>query len=300
MIIMKKEVKIALVAIATLVILFFGMNFLKGTKLFSDNNEYTITFHNVAGVEKNCPIYADGVVVGAVSDIVYDYSHKNPTRLTASISKMMRIPKGTTAEVKSDLMGNTQVNLLLSYSSTENINPGETIPGRNDEGAIDRMKSMLPAIEAMVPKLDSILTSLNVILSDPAIVEILHNTRNVTANLETSTKQLNSLMADLNTKMPGMMNKADKVLGNADVLTSKLAAVDVDATMRQVDKTIADVQTTIEKINSTDGTMGKLMNDTQLYDNLNSTVDNANKLVVDLKEHPKRYVHFSVFGKKDK
>ena len=97
-----------------------------------------------------------------------------------------------------------------------------------------------------------------------------------------------------------MMDKTDKVLGNADQLTAKLAAVDVDATMRQVDKTLADVQTTIEKINSTDGTMGKLINDTQLYDNLNSTVRDADKLVVDLKEHPKRYVHFSVFGKKDK
>ncbi len=297
---MKKEVKIALVAIAALVILFFGMNFLKGTKLFSDNNEYTITFQNVAGVEKNCPIYADGVVVGSVSDIIYDYSHKNPTRLTASISKMMRIPKGSTAEVKSDLMGNTQVNLLLAYASSDDIKPGETISGLNDEAAIDRMKSLLPAVENMVPKLDSILTSLNVILSDPAIVEILHNTKSVTANLETSTEQLNSLMAELNAKMPGMMNKADKVLGNADVMTAKLAAVDVDATMKQVNKTLSDVQTTIEKINSPDGTMGKLINDPQLYDNLNSTMDNANKLVVDLKEHPKRYVHFSVFGKKDK
>ena len=297
---MKREVKIALVAIAALVILFFGMNFLKGTKLFSDNDEYTITFQNVAGVEKNCPIYADGVVVGAVSDIIYDYSHKNPTRLKVSISKMMRIPKGTTAEVKSDLMGNTQVNLLLAYNSSDDINPGETISGLNDEGALDRMKTLLPAVEAMVPKLDSIMTSLNMILADPAIVEILHNTKNVTANLETSTEQLNTLMAELNTKVPGMMDKTDKVLGNADQLTAKLAAVDVDATMRQVDKTLADVQTTIEKINSTDGTMGKLINDTQLYDNLNSTVRDADKLVVDLKEHPKRYVHFSVFGKKDK
>ncbi len=297
---MKKEVKIALVAIAALVILFFGMNFLKGTKLFSDSNEYTITFRNVAGVEQNCPIYADGVVVGSVADIIYDYSHKNPTRLIANITKQMRIPQGTTAEVKSDLMGNTQVNLLLADNTSSDIQPGETIPGLNEEGTLEKMKSMLPTVESMVPKLDSILTSLNAILSDPAIVEILHNTKNVTANLETSSKQLNSLMAELNNKVPGMIDKTGKVLDNTEQLTAKLAAVDVDATMKHVDKTLAEVQSTMEKINSTEGTMGKLIKDPQLYDNLNATMGNANKLVVDLKEHPKRYVHFSIFGKKDK
>ena len=140
---MKKEVKIALVAIAALVILFFGMNFLKGTKLFSDNYQYTITFHDVTGVEKNCPVYADGVVVGAITDIVYDYSHRKPTQLTAMLNKMMRVPKGTTAEVKSDLMGNTQVNLLLAHDTEEVINPGETIVGNNDIGAMEKVKAML-------------------------------------------------------------------------------------------------------------------------------------------------------------
>lgn len=297
---MKNEVKIALVAIAALVIMFFGMNFLKGTKLFSNQEQYTITFRDVTGIEKNSPIYADGVVVGSISEIIYDYSHQKPTCLKANINKMMRIPKGTTAEVKSDLMGNTQVNLLLSDNATENINPGGTIRGLNDEGTVERMKAMLPAVESMVPKLDSILSSLNVILADPAIREILHNTNRVTANLETSTKQINKLMAELNNKMPVMMDKTDRVLDNAEVMTKKFASIDVDGTMSQVHKTLTDVQFTVAKINSTEGTMGKLINDPQLYDNLNTTLGNANNLVVDLKENPKRYVHFSIFGRKSK
>lgn len=297
---MKKEVKIALVAIAALVILFFGMNFLKGTKLFSDNYQYTITFHDVTGVEKNCPVYADGVVVGAITDIVYDYSHRKPTQLTAMLNKMMRVPKGTTAEVKSDLMGNTQVNLLLAHDTEEVINPGETIVGNNDIGAMEKVKAMLPTVESMVPKLDSILTSLNAILADPAIRDILHNTKSVTANLETSSRQLNTLMAELNSKVPAMMDRTDRVMANTEVLASKLAAVDVDAIVQQVNRTLTDVQSTMAKINSNDGTLGKLINDTQLYDNLNTTVRSADQLVVDLKENPKRYVHFSIFGRKSK
>ena len=111
---MKKEIKIALAAILALVVLFFGLNFLKGQKLFSSDELYYVSYGNVSGVERNTPVYADGVKVGRVGDIIYDYSHQKPTLLTIAIDKMMRIPLGSSAEVKSDLMGNTQVNLLLA------------------------------------------------------------------------------------------------------------------------------------------------------------------------------------------
>ena len=107
-------------------------------------------------------------------------------------------------------------------------------------------------------------------------------------------------MAHVNRNMPAMMTKADKVLDNTQQLTANLAAVDVASTMKQVDQTIANVQELTAKLNSTDGTRGQLMNDPSLYNNLSSTMRNADSLVIDLRQHPKRYVHFSIFGKKDK
>ncbi len=124
---MKKEVKIALVAIVALVALFFGLNFLKGVSMFSANNEYYLAFKNIAGVAKNCPIYADGVVVGSVDNITYDYSHEKPTQIIALLRKKMVIPEGTMAEIKTDLMGNTQINLLLGKYSNPPLEPGGTI-----------------------------------------------------------------------------------------------------------------------------------------------------------------------------
>ena len=152
----------------------------------------------------------------------------------------------------------------------------------------------------MLPKLDSILGSLNTLLADPALAQSLHNVQTITGNLTTSTAELNKLMASLNKGVPVMMAKADGVLDNTNKLTSNLAALDIQTTMRQVDQTINNVQELTAKLNSNNGTLGLLMNDASLYNNLNSTMCSADSLLTNLRQHPKRYVHFSLFGKKDK
>ena len=295
-----KEVKIALVAIAGVVVLFFGMNFLKGLNIFSSEDNYYVQFSDITGLSSSSPVYADGFKVGVVKDIIYDYSHTEGSKVLIGVDKQLRIPQGSSAEIVSDMLGNVKVNLLLANNPREKVAPGGLIKGMINDGAMGKLQDMVPAVEKMLPKLDSIMTSLNAILADPAIRQSLHNVQAITDNLTTSTAQLNTLMAGLNKNVPGMMAKANNVLHNTDTLTANLAAVDVASTMRQVDQTIANVQQLTAKLNSKEGSLGLLMNDTQLYDNLNSTMRNADSLVIDLRQHPKRYVHFSVFGRKDK
>lgn len=295
-----KEVKIALVAIAGVVVLFFGMNFLKGLNIFSSEDNYYVQFSDITGLSSSSPVYADGFKVGVVKDIIYDYSHTEGSKVLIGVDKQLRIPQGSSAEIVSDMLGNVKVNLLLANNPREKVAPGGLIKGMINDGAMGKLQDMVPAVEKMLPKLDSIMTSLNAILADPAIRQSLHNVQTITDNLTTSTAQLNTLMASLNKNVPGMMAKANNVLDNTETLTANLAAVDVASTMRQVDQTIANVQQLTAKLNSKEGSLGLLMNDTQLYDNLNSTMRNADSLVIDLRQHPKRYVHFSVFGRKDK
>ena len=295
-----KEVKIALVAIAGVVVLFFGMNFLKGLNIFSSEDNYYVQFSDITGLSSSSPVYADGFKVGVVKDIIYDYSHTEGSKVLIGVDKQLRIPQGSSAEIVSDMLGNVKVNLLLANNPREKVAPGGLIKGMINDGAMGKLQDMVPAVEKMLPKLDSIMTSLNAILADPAIRQSLHNVQAITDNLTTSTAQLNTLMAGLNKNVPGMMAKANNVLDNTETLTANLAAVDVASTMRQVDQTIANMQQLTAKLNSKEGSLGLLMNDTQLYDNLNSTMRNADSLVIDLRQHPKRYVHFSVFGRKDK
>lgn len=296
----RKEVKIALVAIAGVVVLFFGMNFLKGLNIFSSEDNYYVQFSDITGLSSSSPVYADGFKVGVVKDIIYDYTHTEGSKVLIGVDKQLRIPQGSSAEIVSDMLGNVKVNLLLANNPREKVAPGSLIKGMINDGAMGKLQDMVPAVEKMLPKLDSIMTSLNAILADPAIRQSLHNVQTITDNLTTSTAQLNTLMAGLNKNVPGMMAKANNVLDNTETLTANLAAVDVASTMRQVDQTIANVQQLTAKLNSKEGSLGLLMNDTQLYDNLNSTMRNADSLVIDLRQHPKRYVHFSVFGRKDK
>ncbi len=295
-----KEVKIALVAIVGIILLFFGMKFLKGLNLFDNGTKYYITFKDVSGLSASSPIYADGYKIGTVKAINYDYSHSNDITVEAEVEKDMRIPKGSSAEIVSDMMGNTQVNLLLANNPRERVEPGGIIPGNINAGALGEVKNLIPTVQQILPKLDSIMASLNALLADPALANSLHNVETITGNLTVSSRELNTLMAQLNKGVPVMMNKANGVLDNTNKLTGNLANIDIEGTMQQVNKTLANVEAVTASLNNKQGTLGLLMNDPTLYNNLNSTMRDADSLLVNLKAHPKRYVHFSLFGKKDK
>jgi len=295
-----KEVKIALVAVCGLVILFFGMNFLKGLNIFESTNRYYIAFKDISGLSSSSPIYADGYKVGVVKGINYDYNRKGDIIVAADIDPELRIPDGSSAEIVSDMLGNVKVNLLLSNNMRKRVEPGQTILGGINDGALGQMKDMIPTVMSILPKLDSIAASLNMLLADPALAQSLHNVQAITGDLTVTTRQLNTLMTNLNKQVPGMMNKANSVLDNTNTLTENLAKVDVAGTMAKVDATLTNVQQFTSQLNSNEGSLGLLMNDPALYNNLNGTMRSADSLLIDLRAHPKRYVHFSLFGKKDK
>lgn len=190
------------------------------------------------------------------------------------------------------------MNLVLASNMTDCYNVGDTIPGAINNGVMDALSSgLLPKVESMIPKLDSILVSLNAILASDHIPSTLssldatmHNMKNVSANLDKMMRNdVPALMATLNT-----------VGDNATAITNKLSKVDFQETFDLVDSTLANVTLLTDKLKHDDNSLGLLLNDRKLYDNLNSTAENASNLLYDLKAHPKRYVHFSLFGKKEK
>lgn len=296
-----KEVKIALTAIAAIVLLYYGVHFLKGINLFKASNSYKVEFSDIQGLTVSSPVYANGYSVGIVRDIDYNYTNPGHVVVDISLDKEMQIPTGTTAELVSSLMGGVTMNLILGKNPLEHITTSDTIRGGIYQGAMEKAAELIPAVEKLLPKLDSILASVNTLLADPALRNSLHNVEAITGNLQQSTTQLNSLLGN---DVPHLTQRLDRIGANVETITQNLAAIDVNGTMKRVNTTLdnvnrmtADLNT---RINSKDNSLGLMLNDRGVYDNLNNTVKSANELMTDLKAHPKRYVHFSVFGKKDK
>lgn len=294
------EIKIALVAIVGILVLFFGLNFLKGMSLFSTDATYYVAFKDISGLSSSNPIYADGYKVGVVKNIQYNYAKKGDVLVQIDINPDLRIPKGSSAEIESDLMGNVKMNLLLANNPRERVNSGDTIIGSKNSGMLGNVAKLLPTVRQMLPKLDSILSSVNTLLADPALAHSLHNIEGITANLNTTSQQLNTLVAGVNRQVPGLLRRADGVMVNANTFTGNLAQVDIAGTMAQVNQTIAQLNAFSQQLNSKEGSLGLLMHDPALYNNLNKTMVSVDSLLINVRQHPKRYVHFSLFGRKDK
>ena len=295
-----KEVKIALVAILGIVVLYYGRTFLKGLTVFSSDDSYYVTFTDVSGVSASTPVYANGYKVGVIKGIQYNYDPQGKIVAEMGLDKQMRLPQGSHAEIASDLLGNIKINLVLGEDPIHMVAKGDTISGGEEMGMMSRVAQLMPALESMMPKLDSIMTSLNTLLADPALRNTLHHVEGMTGNLDQTSRELRTLSASLNREMPAMMQKTNGVLDNTQQLTAQLSTIDVAGMTAKVNQTLANVEQMTQKLNSNEGTLGLLMRDSKLYDHLSSTAADADSLLIDFKAHPSRYIHFSVFGKKDK
>ena len=292
-----KEVRIGIAGIAALCILVYGINYLKGIHMFKPSSYFYVKFHNVNGLTKSSPVFADGFRVGIVRDLYYDYTQPGKVVAEIDVNTDLRIPKGSTAELATEMLGGVKMNLLLANNPREKYQVGDTIPGTLNNGMMESAAKLIPKVEEMLPKLDSILISLNNILGDKSIPATLHSIEKTTANLAVVSSQVKGLMSN---DIPQLTSKLNTIGDNFVVISGNLKEVDYAATFKKIDETLANVKILTEKLNSKDNTIGLLFNDPTLYNNLNATTENAASLLEDLKEHPKRYVHFSLFGKKDK
>jgi len=295
-----KEVKIALVAIAAIIVLFIGMQFLKGMSLFSSNDVYYVCFDDVSGVSASSPVYANGYRVGVVKSIDYDYDHPDRIMVAVDLDPEVKLHEGTRAEIVSDFLGNVKLELRFGPADARLLSKGDTISGGLQAGLMSKAADMLPQVEQLLPKVDSILSGINALVADPALSGTMHNAQQLTASLNSTAQQLSRLTAQLSCDVPTMMSKASGVLTNTETLTGNLAQIDLDATMKKVDATLANVQQMTAALSNPKGTAGLLLNDAQLYNNINSTMRSVDSLLVDFKNHPRRYINVSVFGKKDK
>lgn len=288
-----KEAKIGLISIISLALLYFGINYLKGINLFQPANHYNVVFNNVKDVTVSSPVFIDGFKVGLVRSLTFDYETRDKITVEISLEKEMKINKGSYITITKSLLGGAELHIHLNTYVSDFYKPGDTIEGRMEEDIMTNVeKNLLPQVNDMLPKVDSILTGIQTLLNHPALTQSLTNMEATTAALQQSTLRLNRLLAS---DVPVIVGNLKTITGDFSAVSTELKGLDLDGTFAAVNATLENLKLTTDKLNSPDNSLGLLLNDKQLYVNLNSTAENASKLLFDLKQNPKRYVHFSVF-----
>lgn len=293
-----KELKIGVWVILVIAATFFGVNYLKGINIFNPTNYYCLKFNRINGLVETNPVNVKGYKVGFVKEIIYDY--ENPSEevvVILQVDEDMRIPVGSRAGLVSGLLGGATIELFLDTTRGEKpfYQVGDTIPSYIDDGVMNALSAeLMPRIQSIIPQLDSLMASLQVIASDKAIEKSLSNIQVITTNLKGTTKKLDNMMG---TEVPSLLNNANSLVTKFDKVGDGLSKVDFNKTVNQLNTTMASIQKITDKINKGEGTLGLLLNDQSLYNNLNSTVGSANDLLVDLKSNPKRYVQFSLINR---
>ncbi|MDR1601500.1 MAG: MlaD family protein [Tannerella sp.] len=288
-----KEMVIGIVTIISLTLLYVGFNYLKGINLFKSVNYYYVTCSNVKDVVVSSPVFVEGFKVGLVHKIDYDYSTTNKISVEIHLDKGMRINRGSYVTLEKTLLSGAELHIRLNTYVDEYLEPGSTIEGRSqDDMMVAVQTQLLPQLTDMLPKLDSILYGLQTLVNHPSLAQSLAHIEQTTASLEVSSRQLNRLLEQ---DVPAIAGDLKTTTGNFVELSDNLKRLNLSESVDMLNITLGNLNRTTVKLNATDNSLGLLLNDTLLYNNINQTINNASNLIIDFQQHPRKYIHFSVF-----
>jgi phospholipid/cholesterol/gamma-HCH transport system substrate-binding protein len=310
-----KEARIGLLVIIALLAFFAGFYFLKGSNLFSGENKYVAYFDDIQGLQLSSAVQVKGLTVGRVADIKLNGGGK--VQVVIAVKKKIQVTKGSLLHLASaDLLGTKVLKLDIS-PSTEIIQAGDTIQAAIDNGFVDNLSGQISPLIAdirhVVATLDTVLGGVNNILnkdtrdklsSSVASLDVtMKNFAQLSQKLNAESGQLASVIRNANSITDNLAKSNQQVtniLKNADGISKQLADAPLAETVKDLQTTIAQLQGVVNKINNNEGSLGMMVNDKQLYNNLTEALKTLNVLMADINAHPSRYINVTIFGKKNK
>jgi phospholipid/cholesterol/gamma-HCH transport system substrate-binding protein len=305
-----REAKIAIVAIITIAILLWGWNFLKGINIFKSTDKYYTVYGDIRGLIESGVVILNGYKVGHVSEIRFDKDNVNRIIVEISLEEKVKLPAGTALLIKSSSLvsGIKDLKLVLGEGPGFHV-PGDTLVAATEIEITDLIGPIKYKVETVITQIDSTLAAVNGIL-DPStrqhlkstLADLSHSTAQLSASLKTGGKLDKSFdnLASITGNLKDNNDNLANTLQNFSAISDSLEKADIKALVEKADRTFNELDGIMVKINKGEGTAGKLVSNDSLYENLNNALFSLDSLLINVKENPKRYVHFSVFGKKVK
>jgi phospholipid/cholesterol/gamma-HCH transport system substrate-binding protein len=307
------ETKVGILAAFAIAIFIVGYNFLKGNDIFASENEFYAKYDKVDGLAISKPVLVNGYQIGRVSALTLQPNGQILAQF--KINPKYEVPDNTIAKLEStDLLGSKAVVFDLGNSLKYAVD-GDTLNANVQQNILEQVEPIQKKAQIIVAKLDSLLSSVNTILNPDFQKNVNRSFASIAKTLETleltsktvdgavsvQAKRIDNILANAESISSNLKNNNEKItaiMNNMNNVTDQLAKANFKETLDNANKAVADLQTTIAKINNGAGSLGMLLNDEKLYNNLNNAAENLDKLMLDLKANPKRYVSFSVFGGK--
>ena len=289
----KKEVQIGVLALVAIALGYIGLNFLKGIEVFKKTKVYYAHFDDLSGITGAAPVESSGFKVGNVRSIAFDYTRGYGATVELALNSDMRIPEGSQLKIRTNPLGGAELVLFVNPQGKTYLSEGDTIAsqGAGDGLLASVSDKILPSIAGMMPTIASTLERLNVLLNDQNIDSALYG-------INASSQQLNGMMAGLHhasRTLPPILNNVGVMSANLATFSGQLSAMRLDSLVLNLQQTTTQLQQVTQQLRAKDNTAGLLLNDPSLYHRLDSLVGTADRLMHDLQENPKRYVHFSIF-----
>lgn len=290
--IFRKEVVIGISVLVALAVLILGIDYLKGINVFKPTNYYYASFENVEGLSVSSPVMLNGFKVGQVREIEYEFDNPGHVLVEMALDHRLKVPSGSKAVLGTDILGTASITLQLSDATMHHI-IGDRLIGENSSSLLGAAGEMLPAVQQIFPKVDTLLANLNMLVGDPALLASVKRLDAISANLQVTTQRLASVTGQLGP----IAGDVKHITENASEITSNFAELSGQMKNLPLDSLVADLQVTTnnlralsEELGNPNSTLGRLMNDPALYDNLNTTISSLDSLFVDIKKNPKRYI----------
>lgn len=284
-----------------LVILIFGIEFLKGINLFRPANFYIAYYDNVDGLEISAPVKVNGFKVGQVREINFNYEKPGKTEVVLALNKDLHLPEDSEAIISSSLMGEAYIEINVGHSA-QLIPVGGEVKTSQGSGLLAGITDgVMPKVTETLTIVDSLLFNLNTVVSDPSLKKSITNIEGMSDNLLAASGGLKTmvnydvpqLMGGANgimRNLGGTMLRVDTISGNLALFTDQLNRMPLSETIQGLNSTIANLETFSSQLKNQNSTLGLLMNDPELYNRLNSVAASVDSLIVDIKRNPKRYI----------